>query len=117
MTDRGSVFPSKMFEASLLNHGVEHTLTRPCHPWTNGCIERPFRNFKETVRQCFWLVRSPSQWATTCADFMVFYNNHRPHGAFGGRTPAEVYLGRAARPGSLGIVHFFEGRLRWWRFL
>lgn len=117
MSDRGTVFRSSAFEALLAHYGVKHTLTRPSHPWTNGRIERVFRTFKETVGQYFWLVSGRQQWAEICTDFRTFYNDHRPHQAFGGRTPTEVYLGRPARPGNLGPAYFFRGRLRWWRFL
>lgn len=116
LTDRGSVFRAERFEALLCAHGVAHTLARPCHPWTNGRIERLFRTFKETVRACFWLVRSRSELERICRDFIEFYNGHRPHGSHGGRTPDEVHTGRPLQAGHLGRISFFEGRLAWWRF-
>jgi transposase InsO family protein len=30
-------------------HGIEHRLTKPNHPWTNGQVERMNRTIKETT--------------------------------------------------------------------
>lgn len=115
LSDRGPEFRAPAFTTTLARLGVEHTLTRPHHPWTNGRVERLFRTFKETVRACFWVVDSRSRWADICQEFQAFYNEHRPHQSFGGLTPAEVFTGRApARHAT--EANFFEGRLRWWRF-
>lgn len=114
LTDRGSEFRGA-FAAMLVRLDVEHTRTRPHHPWTNGRFERLFRTFKETLRGCFWVVESRMHWAELCAEFVTFYNDHRPHQSFGGLTPAEVWRGRA--PSRIAAeTTFFQGRLRWWRF-
>jgi len=51
-----------------------------------------------------------------CADFMAFYNRDRPHSAYDGRTPNEVFFGlkRTARPQTR--VSYFDGQLHWYRF-
>lgn len=49
LTDRGPIFRSEEWTAFLAARSIEHTLTLPAHPWTNGRIERLFRTFKETV--------------------------------------------------------------------
>ncbi len=116
LTDRGSVFRSRAFAALMGARGIVHTMTRPYHPWTNGRIERVFRTFKETLRRCYWMLGSRAQVARACRDFEWFYNTHRPHGAFGGRTPDEVHAGRAAGRSHGGRLLLFDGRLRWWRF-
>ena len=34
-------------------HGIEHRLATPCHPWTNGQVQRMSRTLKDaTVRRC-----------------------------------------------------------------
>jgi transposase InsO family protein len=41
-----------MFDRICREHGIEHRLTKPNHPWTNGQVERMNRTFKEaTVRR------------------------------------------------------------------
>jgi transposase InsO family protein len=116
LTDRGNVFGAPPLQELLARHGVEHSRTKPHHPWTNGRIERLFRTFKETIRPCFWLVK-PGQYAGICADFVEFYNDHRPHLAWGNRTPAEVHRGESRPRLRLATpTTFFEGRLTWWRF-
>jgi transposase-like protein len=41
-----------MFDRVCREHGIEHRLTKPNHPWTNGQVERMNRTLKEaTVRR------------------------------------------------------------------
>ncbi|NUP13542.1 MAG: transposase, partial [Polyangiaceae bacterium] len=70
----------------------------------HGRIERIFRTFKDTIRSCYWLIRSAEHLDRVCQDFKCFYNLHRPHQANGGRTPNEVYLGRPAGRGHLAAA-------------
>jgi transposase InsO family protein len=115
LTDRGSVFRADAFEDMLAAHRTKHTLTRPAHPWTNGRIERVFRTFKETIFGLVWLVAGPAQLDRFCRDFLQWHNRDRPHGAWDGRTPDEVFLDRPKCRRSLGRVDYFAGRLRWFR--
>jgi transposase InsO family protein len=116
LSDRGPQFTSGAFAAFLEAHEVEHTRTRPWHPWTNGRIERIFRTFKETVFGLVWFIRGQRQLDRFCDDFREFYNRDRPHSAWGGRTPDEVRFGRPKRIGALGTVSYFDGLLAWHRF-
>lgn len=100
----------------LTDRGVEHSFTRPRHPWTNGRIERLFRTFKGLVFQHFWMLSRPAQVDRLCADFLTHYNRDRPHAAFGSRTPDEVFFGRPPTERPLGPAVYFEGRFRWFRF-
>ena len=38
-----------MFERICREHGIEHRLTKPNHPWTNGQVERMNRTLKEAT--------------------------------------------------------------------
>jgi putative transposase len=116
LTDRGPVFTSNAFALLCVRHDVRHTLIRPAHPWTNGRIERVFRTFKETVSRCVGLFASAGQVERYCGDFRLWYNRDRPHTSYGGKTPDEVYFRRIRQLRPLGRVHYFDGRLRWWRF-
>jgi len=39
------------FDRICLEYGVEHRLTKPAHPWTNGQVERMNRTLKEATVQ------------------------------------------------------------------
>jgi transposase InsO family protein len=117
LSDRGAVFTSGEFEAMCIMRGVRHVLTRPAHPWTNGRIERVFRTFKEeVVRRYVWLFANVGQIDRYCEDFRLWHNRDRPHSAYGGRTPDEVFFGRPKELRALERVSYFEGNLRWYRF-
>lgn len=61
LTDNGVQFTNRpsdrlalatLFARVCHEHGIEHRLTRPNHPWTNGQVERMNRTLKEaTVKQ------------------------------------------------------------------
>ena len=116
LSDNGSVFRSAEMQAFLASQGVEHTFTRPAHPWTNGRIERLFRTFKQTVFAHVWLFASVGEIDRYCRDFVTFYNRDRPHSRFGDRTPDEVYFGRSPTTRPLGRITYFDGHLDWYRF-
>jgi transposase InsO family protein len=116
LTDRGPVFRALGVQLVLAEHGVRHVLIRPAHPWTGGRIERVFRTFKQTIFGLVWLVASHRQLDRFAADFLVWYDRDRPHAAYAGLTPDEVYFGRPRQDRPLGRVKYFEGRLSWYRF-
>jgi len=54
-------------------NGVEHLLTKPNHPWTNGQVERMNRTIKEaTVKRHHY--ESHDQLRTRLYDFLAAYN-------------------------------------------
>jgi hypothetical protein len=86
-------------------------------PGPTGASSACFGPSKETVfgHADLWLFRSTAQVDRYCDDFVVMYNRDRPHSAYGGRTPDEVYFGRTRQPAA-GRVSYFDGRLHWYRF-
>ena len=58
-----------IFEAN----GVEHRLTKPNHPWTNGQVERMNRTIQDATVKRFHY-DSHDQLRTHLADFMAAYN-------------------------------------------
>ncbi len=49
---RGEVFRAHAFELACARADIDHRLTKPNHPWTNGQVERMNRTLKEaTVRR------------------------------------------------------------------
>ena len=51
----GEVFRAHAFEYACAKADIDHRLTKPNHPWTNGQVERMNRTIKEaTVRRYFY---------------------------------------------------------------
>lgn len=52
MIQRGERFRAHSFELACAQNDIDHRLTKPNHPWTNGQVERMNRTLKEaTVRR------------------------------------------------------------------
>ncbi|HEX3003132.1 MAG TPA: IS481 family transposase [Angustibacter sp.] len=87
MTDNGACYRSHAFAAAL-GEGVNHRRTRPYRPQTNGKVER----FNRTLANEWAYARtylSDQARAATYADWLHFYNHHRPHTGIGGLVPAD----------------------------
>jgi transposase InsO family protein len=54
-------------------NGIEHRLTKPNHPWTNGQVERMNRTIKEATVKRFHY-ENHNQLRTHLADFLAAYN-------------------------------------------
>jgi transposase InsO family protein len=48
-----AIFGGHIFERVCEEHGVEHRLTKPYHPWTNGQAERMNRTIKDATTKAF----------------------------------------------------------------
>ena len=83
---------------------IEHRLTKPNHPWTNGQVERMNRTIKEATVKRFHY-ESHDQLRTHLADFMAAYT--LPAGsrrsADSHPTNTSPRSGRQSRTGSLSI--------------
>lgn len=55
-------------------NGIEHRLTKPNHPWTNGQVERMNRTIKDATVKRFHY-DDHDQLRTHLADFMAAYNS------------------------------------------
>ena len=77
-----------MFDLCCNEHGIEHRLTKPKHPWTNGQVERMNRTIKEaTVKRYHY--NSHGQLKTHMQDFLMAYNFARRLKTLKGLTPYE----------------------------
>ena len=97
LTDNGTVYTTRPisatpghFERTLALMGVRQSNGRPCHPQTQGKIERYHRTLKQ------WLSARPpassiDELNEQLAEFQHVYNEERPHRALGRRTPGEAY--------------------------
>lgn len=76
------------FDRACQRHGIEHRLTKPNHPWTNGQVERMNRTLKEaTVRRYHY--DSHDQLRRHLSAFLAAYNHAKRLKALRGLTPYE----------------------------
>ena len=69
-------------------NSIEHRLTKPNHPWTNGQVERMNRIIKDATVKRFHY-DNHEQLKTHFADFMAAYNVGRRLKSLSGLTPYE----------------------------
>ena len=87
-TDRGHEFQA-LFHWHLADQGIRHVYIKARTPQLNGKVERSHRTDQQEFYQLLSytddvdLVQRLAEWET-------FYNYHRPHGAFAGKTPYET---------------------------
>lgn len=76
------------FDRACQRHEIEHRLTKPRHPWTNGQVERMNRTIKEaTVKRYHY--DDHNQFRNHLADFVNAYNFARRLKTLKGLTPFE----------------------------
>ena len=77
-----------MFDRICHEHGIEHRLTKPNHPWTNGQVERMNRTLKEaTVRRYHY--ETHQQLREHLEAFLNAYNFAKRLKTLRGLTPYE----------------------------
>lgn len=87
--DRGELFLAHAFEYACAENYVDHRLTKPRHPWTNGQVERMNRTLKEaTVRRFHY--ETHDQLRGHLTDFVNAYNFGRRLKTLKGLTPYEA---------------------------
>jgi transposase InsO family protein len=92
LSDNGAEFASRTnpqehpFEAMLLELGITHRYTRPYRPQTNGKVERFWRTLDDDVIEGATF-DNLDHFANELFEYLVYYNNYRPHQALAGMTP------------------------------
>ncbi len=77
-----------MFDMLCEKHGIEHRLTKPNHPWTNGQVERMNRTLKEaTVKRYHY--ETHDQLLSHLDAFLAAYNFAKRLKTLRGLTPHE----------------------------
>ena len=85
---RGECFRAHSFELACAQNDIDHRLTLPKHPWTNGQVERMNRTIKEaTVRRYHY--ETHQHLKNHLADFINAYNFARRLKTLKGLTPYE----------------------------
>lgn len=89
-SDNGCHYGAKVFRDELKRLGIHHTRTMVNTPKGNAVIERFFRSLKE---ECVWQHQFQNfQEAKKFVDeWVVKYNQERPHQSLGYLTPAEFF--------------------------
>jgi transposase InsO family protein len=84
----GEHFWAHSFELACAQNDIDHRLTKPNHPWTNGQVERMNRTIKEaTVRRYYY--ESHDRLRAHLATFLDAYNYARRLKTLNGLTPFE----------------------------
>ena len=91
-TDNGLEFLGE-FEKFLQTKKIKHIFTYPRCPKINGVVER----FNRTLNEQFILpnlhmIHSNKEFSTKLADFLIFYNNQRPHQTLNNMTPLQYLI-------------------------
>lgn len=92
LSDNGSCYVSDELKSFLKKKGVDPIHGRPCHPQTQGKIERYHRTLKNTIKLENYY--SPEELVKNINEFVNYYNNERYHESLNNLTPADVYFGR-----------------------
>src|ERR1700712_616893 len=70
--DRGELFLAHAFEFACAENYIDHRLTKPRHPWTNGQVERMNRTLKEATVKRFYY-DTHNQLRSHLSDFVTAY--------------------------------------------
>ena len=94
-SDQGSQFTSLEFTQVLKDADVKISMDGRGRWMDNVMIERLWRSLKY---ECVYLqaFETGSEARAGIGRWIAYYNESRPHSLFDGRTPEEVYYGRAA---------------------
>jgi hypothetical protein len=96
VSDNGPAFISEEFQEFLKRNKIQHNRSAPCHPQTNGEVERFVQTFKRSMKAS--VIKGTEAEVDRCLQQFLLKYRVTPHGTTG-RCPAELFLGR--RPNTL----------------
>jgi len=111
MRAQGVMFRCHSFELACADLDIEHRLTKPRHPWTNGQVERMNRTIKDATVKRFYY-ETHDELRNHLADFVAAYNYARRLKTLRGLTPYEAICRAWAESPSLFTAdphHQFPG--------
>ena len=92
LSDNGSSYISSDLAEWLKDRGMAHVRGAPCHPQTQGKIERWHQTLKNRILlENYYL---PGALEIEIDAFVQYYNHQRYHESIGKLTPADLYFGR-----------------------
>jgi putative transposase len=93
LSDNGPGYIATDLAEWLEKQKIRHLRGAPCHPQTQGKIERWHQTLKNRILlENYYL---PGQLEAQIHAFVEHYNHHRYHESLNNLTPADVYFGRA----------------------
>ena len=93
LSDNGPSYIAAGLAEWLDKRKIEHLRGAPCHPQTQGKIERWHQTLKNRILlENYYL---PGQLEAQIDTFIEHYNHRRYHESLNNLTPADVYFGRA----------------------
>jgi transposase InsO family protein len=102
--NRDTIYSRPMrFDMICAANQIEHRLTKPNHPWTNGQVERMNRTIKDATVKRFHY-DSHDQLRTHLADFMAAYNFARRFKTPSGKSRQRARSGGRRRPSRAGVA-------------
>ena len=90
LSDNGPEFTSDVFSKFLEGCGINHKLTTPYCPTSNGAVERVNRTIQNLLKT---IVKEGHRWDEHLARAIISYNN-TPHGELG-MSPSECLLAKS----------------------
>jgi putative transposase len=103
VTDNGSEFTSRAFDAWAYARGVRIDFIQPGKPVQNCFVESFNRTFRDDCLNMHWFL-SMADAARTIEAWRVDYNEVRPHSSLGRLTPAEFRQQHQQREKVLAII-------------
>ena len=95
LSDNGPCYISSEIKSFLREQGIKPINGKPCHPQTQGKIERYHRTMKNVIKLEHYY--SPEELENALTQFVDFYNHRRYHESLNNMTPADVYYGRTEK--------------------
>ncbi|GAB1510812.1 hypothetical protein JCM33774_28540 [Actinophytocola sp. KF-1] len=86
LSDNGSCYRSRAWQAIRAQPGIRHKRTRPYRPQTNGKIERCHRTLADEWAYARFHT-SETERRQALPSWLRTDNHHRPHSAIGGKPP------------------------------
>jgi len=95
LSDNGSSYISADLADWLNQRDISHVHGEPCHPQTQGKIERWHQTLKNRILlENYYL---PGALEAAITSFVEHYNHRRYHESLSNLTPADVYFGRGQK--------------------
>ena len=118
LTDNGSQFTDRfrtsdkhpsgqhVFDIECQQLNIEHRLSPPRHPQTNGMVERFNGRISEVVKQTRFA--SAAELETTLKHYLNIYNHHIPQHALGHQSPVDAMKAWQAKRPELFVKRVYK---------